>query len=143
MNFKKQKKWSGLILSIVLVFSLFTGGCDNIQTSNFSQDSDRSAAVNINSSTEIATIASVDKIPSYDGYEFVEINNNQPYFSDADKQRTDAFEEYSELDDLGRCGVAYANNGDIKRVAGRAYIITPYNVPLTGELLDEVEHSNY
>ena len=39
-------------------------------------------------------------------------------------------------------GVAYANNGDIKRVAG-AYIITPYNVPLTGELLDEVEHSNY
>ena len=39
--------------------------------------------------------------------------------------------------------VAYANNGDIKRVAGRAYIITPYNVPLTGELLDEVEHSNY
>ena len=40
-------------------------------------------------------------------------------------------------------GVAYANNGDIKRVAGRAYIITPYNVPLTGELLDEVEHSNY
>lgn len=40
-------------------------------------------------------------------------------------------------------GVAYANNGDIKRVAGRAYIITPYNVPLTGELLDEVEHSNF
>lgn len=40
-------------------------------------------------------------------------------------------------------GVAYANNGDIKRVAGRAYIITPYNVPLTGELLDEVERSNY
>ncbi len=40
-------------------------------------------------------------------------------------------------------GVAYANNGDIKRVAGRAYIITPYNVPLTGELLDEVERSNF
>ncbi len=40
-------------------------------------------------------------------------------------------------------GAAYANNSEIKRVAGRAYIITPYNVPLTGELLDEVEHSNY
>lgn len=36
-------------------------------------------------------------------------------------------------------GVAYANQGDIKRVAGRAYIITPYNVPLTGELLDQIE----
>ena len=36
-------------------------------------------------------------------------------------------------------GVAYANNGEIKRVAGRAYIITPYNVPVTGEMLDEIE----
>ncbi len=35
-------------------------------------------------------------------------------------------------------GVAYANHGDFKKVAGRAYIITPYNVPVTGELLDEI-----
>ena len=38
-------------------------------------------------------------------------------------------------------GVAYANSGEIKRVAGRAYIITPYNVPVSGELLDEIESS--
>lgn len=38
-------------------------------------------------------------------------------------------------------GVAYANDGRIQRVAGRAYIITPNNVPLTGELLDEVASS--
>ncbi len=38
-------------------------------------------------------------------------------------------------------GVAYANDGKIRRVAGRAYIITPNNVPLTGELLDEVVNS--
>ncbi len=38
-------------------------------------------------------------------------------------------------------GVAYANSGKIKRVAGRAYIINPNNVPLTGELLDEIENS--
>lgn len=35
-------------------------------------------------------------------------------------------------------GVAYANHGDFKKVAGRAYIITPYNIPVTGELLDEI-----
>ncbi len=35
-------------------------------------------------------------------------------------------------------GVAYANHGDFKKVAGRAYIITPYNVPISGELLDEL-----
>lgn len=36
-------------------------------------------------------------------------------------------------------GVAYANHGDFKKVAGRAYIITPYNVPVTGELLDGID----
>lgn len=40
-------------------------------------------------------------------------------------------------------GVAYANSGEIKRVAGRAYIITPYNVPITGELLDEFAGSGF
>ena len=38
-------------------------------------------------------------------------------------------------------GVAYANNGEIKRVAGRAYIITPYNVPVSGEMLDDLENA--
>lgn len=38
-------------------------------------------------------------------------------------------------------GVAYANDGKIQRVAGRAFIITPNNVPLSGELLDEVATS--
>lgn len=35
-------------------------------------------------------------------------------------------------------GVSYANDGDFKKVADRAYIITPNNVPVTGELGDEV-----
>ena len=35
-------------------------------------------------------------------------------------------------------GVAYANHGDFTKVAGRAYIITPYKVPVSGELLDEL-----
>ena len=38
-------------------------------------------------------------------------------------------------------GVAYANSGEMKRIAGRVYIITPYNVPLTGEMLDGIEHA--
>ncbi|MEF9969524.1 MAG: cell division protein SepF [Ruthenibacterium sp.] len=36
-------------------------------------------------------------------------------------------------------GVAYANNGQIKRVANSTFIITPYNVDLMGDLLDELE----
>lgn len=39
-------------------------------------------------------------------------------------------------------GVAYANGGKIKRVATDTFIITPYNVDLTGDdLLDELESS--
>lgn len=37
-------------------------------------------------------------------------------------------------------GVAYANNGKIKRIATGTFIITPYNVDLTGDdVLDELE----
>ena len=36
-------------------------------------------------------------------------------------------------------GVAYANSGQIKRVANGTYIITPYNVDIMGNLLDEIE----
>lgn len=39
-------------------------------------------------------------------------------------------------------GVAYANNGKIKRIATNTFIITPYNVDLTGDdVLDELENS--
>ena len=36
-------------------------------------------------------------------------------------------------------GVAYANAGMLKRVANSTFIITPYNVNVTGDLLDELE----
>ena len=38
-------------------------------------------------------------------------------------------------------GVAYANNGQIKKVANCTYIITPYNVGFMGDLLDELENN--
>lgn len=38
-------------------------------------------------------------------------------------------------------GVAYANAGQLKRVANSTFIITPYNVAVTGDLLDELENN--
>ena len=38
-------------------------------------------------------------------------------------------------------GVAYANEGKIKKVANSTYIITPYNVDIMGDLIDELESS--
>ena len=51
---------------------------------------------------------SLDAIPAYDGRAYVAVNNNEPFFTDSDITTT-AFENYSDLDSLGRCGVAYAN----------------------------------
>ena len=38
-------------------------------------------------------------------------------------------------------GVAYALEGKIKKVAVSTYIITPYNVDIVGDLMDELENS--
>lgn len=38
-------------------------------------------------------------------------------------------------------GVAYANGGQLKRVANNTFIITPYNVDISGDLIDELENT--
>ena len=38
-------------------------------------------------------------------------------------------------------GVAYANEGKIKKVAISTYIITPYSVDIQGDLIDELENN--
>lgn len=39
------------------------------------------------------------------------------------------------------CGVAYAGDGKIKKVAANTYIITPYSVDIMGDLIDELENN--
>ncbi len=40
-------------------------------------------------------------------------------------------------------GVAYAQGGNIKRVANRTYIITPYNVDILGDVLESINSDNF
>ncbi len=54
-----------------------------------------------------ATVTLAD-IPEYSGEPYVVLQDNWPDF-DGEDMTTEAFETYSELDGLGRCGVAYAN----------------------------------
>lgn len=53
---------------------------------------------------------SIEDIPAYSEDGYVVINDNIPEFPEEDFT-TEAFESYSELDYLGRCGTAYANLG--------------------------------
>lgn len=54
--------------------------------------------------------------------------------------------ECTAKDEAGRLlcflsGVAYANGGKLKKIANNTYIITPYNVDVMGDLLDELENN--
>lgn len=65
---------------------------------------------------------SVDMIPEYSGKKYAVINNNIPFFGNNDLTKK-CFENYSELDELGRCGVAYACVGkDIMPTESRGEI---------------------
>lgn len=65
-------------------------------------------------------------IPAWEGDPFIIVNDNMPTFSASEKKCVSAFESYSELDEMGRCGVAVANickelmptekRGDISRI---------------------------
>ena len=50
---------------------------------------------------------SLSNIPEFSSTPYISINNGNPYFRTSDLT-TSSFEKYSNLDSLGRCGVAYA-----------------------------------
>ena len=87
-----------IIFGIIFLIEYLTGTSEG-QTSN------------TNKNEEIfgnTTYSNIVDIPDYSGEICVMINDNKPYFTEKD-YTTKAFENYSELDSLGRCGVAYAN----------------------------------
>lgn len=83
--------FSGFFIIILLV-ALFVGN-------NASCGIDR----NVSKNKDVTLLAS-----EYDGEPFIEVNGNAAFFDSAD-YITECFETYSDLDSLGRCGVAYAN----------------------------------
>ena len=81
-------------LSLFLAFLILVSGCsitDNLFNNSIVSDS----------------AVSLDEIPEFSNSPYVEVNGNQPEFSNEEKT-TESFEIYSDLDGLGRCGVAYA-----------------------------------
>lgn len=92
---KNMKKRSKLFVFILLLGVLFYFK-DDIYNYTYSI---------INTSNESYDI---ENLPEYDGNSYVIVNDNIPYFKE-EEYTTNSFEKYSELDSLGRCGVASAN----------------------------------
>ena len=51
---------------------------------------------------------SLETVPAYSSSPYVAVNDNVPYFTEDQKKDTKSWEEYADLDDLGRCGVTMA-----------------------------------
>ena len=128
-NSRKKKNSLGLtgVLVILVIAGLIKAGTNDSQPDTQTteavtvqaQDSASQTDVVQMSSEEAASLAEAhintaleafasETIPEYSGNPYVELNGNLPYFTDEELSTT-AFELYSELDSLGRCGAGYAN----------------------------------
>lgn len=75
-------------------------------------------------------------VPPYTDQAYVSVNDNVPYFTESDIT-TEAFEQYAPLDQLGRCGVTFANvcrelmptekRGDIGQVRPTGWQVAKYD----------------
>lgn len=59
--------------------------------------------------TDVDADEILSEIPRFSGEAYVTLNQNIPGFTSEEKESREAFESYSDLDELGRCGTAYAN----------------------------------
>lgn len=94
---RKTYKLFKLVLLITIVVITGYTLLQNLDINNFNQDSND-------------TSITLKGIPDYSGDAYIPIDNNIPVFDESDMTET-SFEDYSELDKLGRCGAAYANIG--------------------------------
>lgn len=146
MRIKKNR----LIVLALLFFILISGCGDNNSTSNNESlvngniiyNDDSSEAVN---KDKTGVEGNLNNISEYNGSPYISLNANMPYFTDEEKLITEPFENYSNLDSLGRCGVAFANickeimpteeRGTIGQVRPSGWHTVKYNGVVDGNYL--------
>ena len=107
-----------LVTAILFVFTIAQPG---LPTRTFADDGTSTAAANDGTAAQTlpsaSTVSGTDFLAALDAYvvtnpaanegDYVEIDDNTPSFT-VDDATTDAFQSFSPLDWLGRCGTAYA-----------------------------------
>ena len=112
-----KKKFKTILCGCITVLCLFLTSCGSLQISQGSgnQDSDRgnqtTTETTFASTGNIESVDTLEEVPEYTGQPYVEINDNEPIFTE-DELTTDSYEEYSPLDELGRCQTAEACVGE-------------------------------
>jgi len=111
-----------LIALFIIIATLFSS-CELPKTSDYNDDLPIS-------------VEDLESIPEFSGKEYAIVNDNIPFFTE-DEIVTKSYEKYSELDSLGRCGVAMAcvgidimpkeDRGDIDGVKPSGWVQASYD----------------
>ena len=101
MNKRKKIKNTKQLITTIVIFAIIIISAYFAEKNNYDFS-------NIENNFSETTYSKLEDIPEYTNEICVKINDNKPYFTESD-YTTKPFENYSGLDYLGRCGVAYAN----------------------------------
>ena len=105
MNKKKKRSFEIAIFALLAVFVLYKNNFSDVKQNN-NNNTNQNQKIKANSKSNV----SLDSIPEYSGNAYVAVNNNVPFFKDEELTKK-SYETYSDLDKLGRCGVAIASVG--------------------------------
>ena len=128
-----KKLFSVQLLALLLAFLLSLSGCiAPLEDANdpTNDPTNPPAGENQNQNFDLSSL------PAYSGSPYVALQNNVPSFTE-DQYTTASYEQYSELDSLGRCGMAIAcigrdlmpteDRGDIASVKPSGWIQAQYD----------------
>ena len=114
-NESKGKKMKRTLMAVTMAAMLALTACEGMtdpadaSTETAAEPETQTAAGTVPEQAE--EYESVSDVPGYTGEPYVEINDNQPDFTE-EELTTVSYEEYSQLDELGRCGTAQACIGE-------------------------------
>ena len=131
-----EKIISTLIILILIIASWVINKQENNTENQQNETNITAEQAQTAENTVSNTTYNLSNIPEYTDKIYIEINNNISYFEKSE-HTTKAFENYSQLDSLKRCGVAYANickeimptekRGDISNVKPTGWKQTKYD----------------
>lgn len=101
---KSKKNLNKLILTLGVAIIFAVASYFGIELEDYIKDISNKYKISYTTSFDLSTI------PEFTDEPYVVLNDNQPEFTEEDFHK-ESFEEYSELDYLGRCGPAFAKVG--------------------------------
>lgn len=111
----KKRRTYGFLTGLLLILSVCLTSCGNQGQTDSGKDSNTQSGTKVAAEDHSAeekgsdseSYVTVDDVPAYSGEPYVEVNDNQPEFTE-EELTTVSYEDYSELDELGRCQTAEA-----------------------------------